>query len=155
SFGSTAIFGFFFATYPPQDRSIRTTCTRRLANVAKVLSGEMIGWTGSYIPTSIRRAASAWSGWAEAATIDSMITSRAMLSFLDPKWLPSEGWQHAPQTLFELDLRFPAQHVPGSGDLGLTSRGVVDWLCFDHDLTRCRCGLDEGLRQLQVRVLAR
>src|SRR4051794_19639298 len=68
------------------------------------------------------------------ASTQRTIVIRAMQVFLDPKWLPSEARQHAPQPLLELDLRFPAQHLPGSGDVGLTNLRIVDGQRLVDDL---------------------
>src|SRR4051794_28540207 len=134
SFGSMGCVGFRTATMPPQSRSMRRIWTRRLTKAAKAFVGDESACPGSYRPTSIPRPASAGSGFADAASTERTIAMRAMLFLLDPKWLPSEAGQHAPQPLFKLDLRFPAQQLPGSGDVGLANLGIVDGQCFEHDL---------------------
>src|SRR5256885_2449512 len=127
SFGSAGFVGRVVATIWPQSMSMRRTWTRRLWNAANERSGAMNDCDGSYMPTSIPPDAAARSGLADAARIDRTIVIRAMPIFLDPKWLPSEAGQHAAQPLFQLDLRFPAQQLPGSSDIGLANLGIVDW----------------------------
>src|SRR5438093_12989309 len=107
------------------------------------------------MPFIIPRAASAFSGRAVAATALRTIVMRAMPIRLDPKWLPSEGWQHAPQTLFQLDLRLPAEQLPGPGDVRLANLRIVDWQCFEHDLALRRCDQENRLREVENRKLLR
>src|SRR5512141_885678 len=76
-----------------------------------------------------------------------------MLAFLDAKWLPPEARQHAPQPLLELDFRLPAQHLPGSGDVGLANLWVVDRKRLVDDLALRRRDFDDCLRKLQNRKL--
>src|ERR671935_586858 len=92
---------------------------------------------------------------AVAVTAVSAIATRAMQMRLDPNRLPSESRQHAPQALFELDLRLPAQQLPGPGDVGLANLRIVDWQCFEHDFALRRRDTDDCLRQLENRKLAR
>jgi hypothetical protein len=106
-----------------------------LWNAANDLAGAIIDCDGSYMPISIPGDALAGSGLAVAARTERTIAIRAMLSLLlDPKWLPSEARQHPPQPLFKLDLRLPAQQLPGPRDIGLANLGIVDWQCFVDDL---------------------
>src|SRR5438093_5693054 len=111
----------------PHGRSILSTRTRRLVKVANALIGVVNGRTGSYRPTSIPPPALAGGGFAEAASVQRTIRIKAMLVLLNPKWLPSEARQHAPQPLLELDLRLPAQKLPGPRDVGLANLGIIDW----------------------------
>src|SRR3954462_14501842 len=80
---------------------------------------------------------------------------RAMQIFLDPKWLLSEARQHAPQPLLELDLRLPAQHLPGSGGVGVANLRIVDGQPLVDDLALRRRDVDNCLRELQNRKLVR
>src|SRR5215210_1521549 len=99
------------------------------------------------------RAEPAGCGLAEAAKTQRPIANRAMLAFLNRKWLPPEARQHAPQPLLELDFRLPAQHLPGSGDVGLANLWIVDGKCLVDDLALRRRKLDNCLRELQNREL--
>src|ERR1051325_7495740 len=107
------------------------------------------------MPTSMPRAAPAGCALTVAARTQRTIVIRAMQIFLDPKWLPSEGGQHAPQSLFELDLRLPAQHLPGSGDVGLANLRIVDGQRLVDDLALRRRDPDNSLRELENRELVR
>src|SRR5690349_699503 len=97
------------------------------------------------MPTSIPRAAPAGCASTVAASTQRTIVIRAMQVFLDPKWLPSEGRQHPPQSLFELDLRLPAQHLPGSGDVGLANLRIVHGQGLVDDLALRRSDSDNSL----------
>src|SRR3954465_1071862 len=87
------------------------------------------------------------------ASTQRTIVIRAMQVFLDPKWLPSEARQHAPQPLLELDFRLPAQHLPGSGDVGLANLWIVDRKGLVPDLALRRGHSDNSLREFQNRKL--
>src|ERR1044072_6640419 len=76
-----------------------------------------------------------------------------MLAFLNAKWLPPEARQLAPEPLLELDLGFPAQHLPGSGDIGLAELRIVHGQRLEDDLTLRRRDLDDCLRKFQNRKL--
>src|SRR5919109_4567224 len=105
------------------------------------------------MPTSMPRAAAAGSGFAVAATPQRTTVTRAMLDFLNAKWLPPEARQHPPQPLLELHFRLPAQHLPGAGDLGLANLRIVHGQCLVDDLALRRCHSDDCLRELQNRKL--
>src|SRR3954451_14341769 len=89
------------------------------------------------------------------ASTQRTIVIRAMQIFLDPKWLLSEARQHATQPLLELDLRLPAQHLPGSGDVGLATVRIVDGQRLVDDLALRRRHVDHCLRELANRKLVR
>src|ERR1051325_1412746 len=107
------------------------------------------------MPTSMPRAAPAGCALTVAARTQRTIVIRAMQIFLDPKWLPSEGGQHAPQSLLEFDLGLPAQHLPGSGDVGLANLRIVDGQRLVDDLTLRRRDLNNCLCELENRKLVR
>src|SRR5690348_6449808 len=107
------------------------------------------------MPTSIPRAAAALVGDTVAASAQRTIVIRAMLAFLNRKWLPPEARQHAPQPLLELDLGLPAQHLPGSGDVGLANLWIVYGQRLVDDLTLRRRDSDNCLRELENRKLVR
>src|SRR3954463_9009605 len=89
------------------------------------------------------------------ASTQRTIVIRAMQIFLDPKWLLSEARQHAPQPLLELELRLPAQHLPGSGDVGLANLRVVDRQRLVDDLALRRRDVDNCFREVENRKLVR
>src|SRR4051795_6095377 len=89
------------------------------------------------------------------ASTQRTIVIRAMQIFLDPKWLLSEARQHPPQPLLELNLRLPAQHLPGSGDVRLANLRIVDGQRLVDDLALRRGDVDNCLRELQNRELVR
>src|SRR4051794_3223806 len=130
-------------------------CARRLTSVLNVVSGAANGCTGSKIPTNMPRAALASLGLAVAARPQRTIVIRAMQIRLDPKWLPSEARQHPPEPLFELDFRLPAEHLPGSGDVGLANLRIVHGQGLVDDLTLRRCDPDNCLCELENRKLPR
>src|SRR5215218_7719616 len=101
------------------------------------------------MPTSMPRAAAAGCGFAVVATAHRTTVTRAMLNLLNAKWLPPEARQHAPEPLLELHFRFPAQHLPGSGDVGPANLRVVHGECFVDDLALRRRDSDDCLRELQ------
>src|SRR5919197_2529615 len=105
------------------------------------------------MPTSIPRAAAAGSGLAVAAKAQRTIVARAMLDFLNAKWLPPEARQQPPEPLLELHFRLPAQHLPGAGDVGLANLWIVHGQRLVHDLALRRCDSDNCLRELQDRKL--
>src|SRR5919204_5015695 len=107
------------------------------------------------MPTSMPRAAAAGCGFAVAAKAQRTTVSRAMLDFLNAKWLPPEARQHAPEPLLEFDFGLPAQHLPGSGDVGLANLRIVHRECLVNDLALGRCHSDDCLRELQDRKLLR
>src|SRR6266542_4355568 len=107
------------------------------------------------MPTSMPRAAAAGCGLAEVTRAQRTIISRAMQIRLNTKWFPPETRQQAPQPLLELDFRFPAQELPGFGDVGLANLWIVDWKCFEHDFALRRGKSDNCLREFQDRKLLR
>src|SRR6266496_5149347 len=105
------------------------------------------------MPTSMPRAAAAGSGFAVAAKPHKTSVSKAIESFLDIERFPPEARQHAPESLFELDLGLPAQQLPGSRDIGLADLRIIYGQRFEHDLAIRRSDLDNCLRELQKRKL--
>src|SRR5919206_2829293 len=105
------------------------------------------------MPTSIPRAADAWSGLTVAARPQRTIVIRAMLAFLNGNWLLPETRQHPPEPLLELDFRLPAQHLPGSGDVGLANLRIVHRQRLVDDLTVRRRDADNCLCELENRKL--
>src|SRR6266540_3884154 len=101
------------------------------------------------------RAAAAGCGLAEVTRAQRTIVNRAMQIRLNTKWFPPEARQQAPQPLLELDFRFPAQELPGFGDVGLANLWIVDWKCFEHDFALRRGKSDNCLREFQDRKLLR
>src|SRR6266536_4016530 len=67
-------------------------------------------------------------------------------------WSPS---QHAPETLFELDLRLPAQDLPGPRDVGLPDLRIGHRQCLVDDLAARVDQLEQRLGELEDRELAR
>src|SRR5215813_4589970 len=63
--------------------------------------------------------------------------------------------QHAPEPVFELDLRLPAEQLAGAGDVGLADLRVVDGQRLVDDLAARAGHLEDGLGQLQDRDLPR
>src|SRR5215813_3305229 len=78
-----------------------------------------------------------------------------MLYFLNANWLPPEARQHSPEPLLELDFGFPAQHLPGSGDVGLADLWIVHGQRLVDDLALGRRDFDDCLRKLENRKLVR
>src|SRR5215210_2223026 len=128
-------------------------CVRSFTSVGNVFVGATSGCTGSNRPTSMPRAAAVSGGRVVPATAQRAIVTRAMLTFLNFKWLPPEARQHPPQPLLELDFRLPAQHLPGSGDVGLANLRIVDRQRLVDDLALGRRDADDGLRELLDREL--
>src|SRR6476661_8314692 len=73
----------------------------------------------------------------------------------DTDRLPPVGRQHPAQSLLQLDLRLPAEHLPGAGDVGLAHLGVVDRQRLEDDLALRARHLDDVLRELEDGELAR
>src|SRR5262249_21294512 len=69
--------------------------------------------------------------------------------------LPSEGRQHAAQSVFELDFRIPAEELLRTRDVGLTHLRIVDRQRLMHDLARRTGDTQHRLRELVQRELAR
>src|SRR6187431_2903279 len=63
--------------------------------------------------------------------------------------------QHAPEPVLERDLRFPAEQLPCTGDVGLANLGVVDRQRLEHDLAARAGDHEHGLRQLEDGELPR
>src|SRR5947209_3727624 len=69
--------------------------------------------------------------------------------------LSSEGGDHAPEPLLELDLGFPAEHLLRARDVGLPLLRIVDRQRLEDDLARRAGDLELLLRQLEQRELLR
>src|SRR5580765_3364320 len=69
--------------------------------------------------------------------------------------LPPVRRQHPAQSLLQLDLGFPAEQLPGASDVGLAYLGIVDRQCLEDDLALRVRHLEEVLRELEDRELAR
>src|SRR5439155_21989422 len=88
---------------------------------------------------------------AEIRIATRIVASVKRISFLDMNSLslPFLRGQQSAQPLFEWNFRFPAEHLAGARDVGLTHLRVVDRECFEHDLTLGRGDADDGLCELE------
>src|SRR6476661_3884354 len=74
---------------------------------------------------------------------------------LDTNRLVTVRREHPAQALFQLDLGLPAEDLPCARDIRLAYLGVVHRQRLVHDLARRSRQLDDRLRELEDRELAR
>src|SRR3954470_6542712 len=74
---------------------------------------------------------------------------------LDTNRLAAVRREHPAKALFQLDLGLPAEDLLCAGDVGLALLGIVDRQRLVHDLARRTGHLQNCLRQLEDRELAR
>src|SRR5438105_10811358 len=74
---------------------------------------------------------------------------------LDTQRLPFVRLQDTAQPVLEIDLRLPAEQLPGPGDVGLADLRVVDGQRFEDDLALRARHPHDRLRKLEQRQLLR
>src|SRR5215216_5624219 len=107
------------------------TCARSRLSCGNAQSAFPKIWASSMTPTCRPREAGACDAKTAATTaIAAAVTAQS----LDTDWFPSERREHARKTLLEVDLRLPAEHLTGPGDVRLPHLGVVHRQGLEHDL---------------------
>src|SRR5437762_2026667 len=96
-------------------------------------------------------------GWTLAATTAAAkaVTTRRRRTRLGSDGLAAEGDEHAPEPVFQLDLRLPPEQLPRTGDVRLSHLRVVDGERLEHDLALRAGQPPNRLGKLEQRHLAR
>src|SRR5919197_4234835 len=102
------------------------------------------------MPTSRCLLAKAGGAATRAATTTAAKTPR-----LDTDGLPAEGREQPSEPLLQLDLRLPAEHLPGPCDVRLADLGIVDRERLVDDLARRAGDAKHRLGELVERELTR